>query len=134
MKNIFGTTEKLELFNKEGKRVYSFHTNSTGFSYEQTFDSFGNDLTFKSSYGYSWEYTRDSFGNALTYRNSSGFSSEYTRDDKGNELAYKNSLELYEIKGKKVTKEQYEEFINGVKKHTMEELTKLLGYKFKLIK
>jgi hypothetical protein len=113
MKNIQGTTDNLELFNKEGKIVYKFYIDQDGYSYE---------------------FTRDSFGNALTFRNSSGFSYEFTRDSFGSELTYKNSFGSYRIKCKHVSKEEYENFINGVKKHTMEELTKLLGYDFKIVK
>lgn len=72
MKNILGTTENLELFNKEGKLVYEFCKDSDGFSYECTYDSNGNELTYKNSYGFSSEYTYDSNGNKLTYKNSNG--------------------------------------------------------------
>lgn len=51
MKNILGTTENLELFNKEGKLVYEFCKDSDGFSYECTYDSNGNKLTYKNSNG-----------------------------------------------------------------------------------
>jgi chromosomal replication initiator protein len=80
------------------------------------------------------KYTFDSFGHALTYKDSNGYSYEYTRGDLGNALTYKNSDGLYNVKGEKVTKEQYEEFINGVPELTMEELTKWLGYDFKIVK
>ena len=72
MKNIFGTTENLDLFDKEDRRVYEFIKNSDGYSYERTNDSNGNVLTFKDSNGYSSEYTYDSNGNELTYKNSIG--------------------------------------------------------------
>jgi YD repeat-containing protein len=91
MKNILGTTENLEFYNKEGKKVYEFYKDSVGYSYEQTYDSNGNALTFKDSKGYSSEYTYDSNGNKLTFKNSKGYSSEYTYDSNGNELTYKNS-------------------------------------------
>jgi YD repeat-containing protein len=70
MKNILRTEKDLELFNKEGKRVYWFRKNSDGYSWEATYDSNGNQLTFKDSDGYSWETTYDSNGNQLTYKNS----------------------------------------------------------------
>ena len=72
MKNILRTTENLELFNKEGKKVYEFYKYSSGISYERTYDSNGKDLTFKDSNGFSYEYTRDSNGNVLTYKDSNG--------------------------------------------------------------
>ena len=51
MKNILGTTENLELFNKVGKRVYEFYKNSDVHSYECTYDSNGKILTSKNSDG-----------------------------------------------------------------------------------
>lgn len=51
MKNILGTTKDLELFNKDGKKVYEFCKNSRGTSYEYTYDSNGNPLTFENSKG-----------------------------------------------------------------------------------
>jgi len=72
MKNILGTTEDLELFNKEGVIVYKFYKTSEGHWQEYTYDSKGSPLTYKDSNGYSHEYTRDSNGNELTYKDSDG--------------------------------------------------------------
>lgn len=72
MKNILGKTENLELFNKEGRKVYEFYKDSNGYSFESTRDSDGNELTYKDSDGYSYEYTYDSNGNELTYKDSNG--------------------------------------------------------------
>jgi YD repeat-containing protein len=72
MKNILGTTENLELFNKEGKKVYEFCKTSNGYSFEYTYDSNGKELTYKDSNGFSYEYTRDSSGNELTFKGSNG--------------------------------------------------------------
>ena len=72
MKNILGTTEYLELFNKEGKRVYEFGKYSKEYSYERTYDSNDYLLTFKDSNGFSSEYTYDSNGKELTYKDSNG--------------------------------------------------------------
>lgn len=72
MKNILGKTEDLELFNKEGKKVYDFYKNSHGYSFEYTYDSNGKELTYKDSNGFSYEYTRDSSGNELTFKGSNG--------------------------------------------------------------
>jgi hypothetical protein len=41
MKNILRTEKDLELFNKEGKRVYWFRKYSDGYSGEATYDSNG---------------------------------------------------------------------------------------------
>ncbi len=91
MKNIQGTEENLELFNKNGTRVYEYNKDSDGYSEECTYDSNGNELTFKDSNGYSYECTYDSNGNVLTYKDSDGFSWEYTYDSNGNVLTYKDS-------------------------------------------
>jgi len=91
MKNILGTTENLELFDKEGKQVYEFLKDSDGYSYELTYDSNGKILTYKNSNGYSCEYTYDSNGNVLTFKDSKGYSYEYTYDSNGNELTFKDS-------------------------------------------
>ncbi len=53
MKNILGTTDNLELFNKDGKRVYRFIKYSNAYSYEFNYDSNGNILTYKNSNGVS---------------------------------------------------------------------------------
>jgi hypothetical protein len=86
MKNILGKTENLELFNKDGKRVYEFTHNLYGFSYEYTYDSNGNQLTYKDSNGFSYEITRDSNGKELTYKDSNGVTRgfdipEYTMEE-----------------------------------------------------
>jgi hypothetical protein len=86
MKNILGTTESLELFDKDGRLLYNFYKGSDGYSYERTCDSNGNVLTFKDSTGYSSEYTYDSNGKELTYKNSTGFTRgfdipEYTMEE-----------------------------------------------------
>ena len=86
MKNILGTTEELELFDKDGRIVYQFYKDSTGYSYEYTRDSNGKTLTFKDSRGFSSEYTYDLNGNELTYKDSIGFTRgfdipEYTMEE-----------------------------------------------------
>ena len=53
MKNIQGTEENLELFNDNGKQVYEYFKHTFGFSYECTYDSQGNELTYKDSDGVS---------------------------------------------------------------------------------
>jgi YD repeat-containing protein len=91
MKNALGTEENLELFNKEGQRVYRYCKDIEGLSYESTYDERGNKLTYKSSSGLSYESTYDERGNQLTYKSSSGLSWESTYDEQGNELTYKDS-------------------------------------------
>jgi YD repeat-containing protein len=74
MKNIQGTEENLELFNKNGIKVYEYLKYPSGHSYEYTYDSNGNIITYKDSSGYSYEATYDSNGKELTYKNSNGVS------------------------------------------------------------
>jgi uncharacterized protein RhaS with RHS repeats len=86
MKNILGKTENLELFNKDGKRVYQFINYWDGVSCEYTYDSNGNQLTYKDSGGFSSEYTYDSNGMELTFKNSNGVTRgfdipEYTMEE-----------------------------------------------------
>jgi len=87
MKNIQGTTENLELFNKDGVRVYSYRKDSNGSWYECTYDSKGNESTYKDSNGYWYKCTYDSNGNELTYKNSNGetrgFDKTYTPEEVG---------------------------------------------------
>ena len=91
MKNIFNTEEDLDLFNKNGVRVYAYRKWSDGLFQERTYNSKGKVLTFKNSSGFSYERTYHSNGNVLTYKNSDGYSSEYTYDSNGNILTFKNS-------------------------------------------
>ena len=91
MKNIQGTEENLELFNKDGVRVYSYRKDSNGSWYEFTYDSNGNVLTYKDSDGHSEECTYDSQDNELTYKDSNGESRgfdipEYTMEELVNKL------------------------------------------------
>ena len=72
MKNILGNKENLELFNADGVTVYRFEAYKDGSCSERTYDSNGNDLTFKNSDGYWSERTYNSDGNELTFKNSDG--------------------------------------------------------------
>jgi YD repeat-containing protein len=72
MKNILGTTERLEFYNREGKVVYLFYKYRNGNSCEHTYNKNGKVLTFKDSDGFYFEYTRDENGKELTFRNSDG--------------------------------------------------------------
>ena len=72
MKNVFGTKENLELFDKDGKIRYDYYADSNGESWGATYDVNGEVLTYKDSEGYSYKYTRDSIGNELTYKDSNG--------------------------------------------------------------
>jgi len=83
MKNILGTAEDLDLFNKEGNKIYSFWTSSTGCSREYTFDSNGRILTHRASDGYSYEFTYDSNGKVLAFKDSNGEDRQYIYDSTG---------------------------------------------------
>jgi len=49
--NALGAFEDLELFNKDGNRVYEFSTGSKGNWIKSTYDSDGNELTYEDSDG-----------------------------------------------------------------------------------
>jgi YD repeat-containing protein len=72
--NILGTEETLNLYNKEGGKVYEFDTDYPDPNKwdETTYDKNGRVLTFINKYGFCVKYTRDSYGNELTYENSDG--------------------------------------------------------------
>jgi YD repeat-containing protein len=130
---------------KKGNEIYKQYED--GFWGKYTYDDNGNVLTFKNIFGFWFEYTYDDNGkvltckdsdgdwcertyndngNLLTHKHSNGFWYEYTYDDNGNRLTYKNSKGYYRIKGKDVTKEEFEVFPNAPE-YTMEELTAKLG-------
>ena len=67
MKNIFGTTEELELRDENGVLRYSFNED-----YQYTYDSNGKQLTYEGSSGYWSKRTYDSNGNELTHEDSFG--------------------------------------------------------------
>jgi len=118
------------------------YKNSNGFSYECTYDEQGNELTYKDSNDYfrikGEEVTEEEFNNFRTkkemkgtkvtkyyHKNSdivayereeltNGYCYEYTYDDEGSELTFENSDGLYVIKGKRVTKEEFEAFTNNL--------------------
>ena len=118
--NALGAFENLELFDKDGNRVYEFNAYSEGNWVKSTYDSKGNELTFEDSNGYWWKSTYDSNGKQLTFENSNGYWYKRTYDSKGNELTYENSMGA---------KRGFD-----IPEHTMEELIEKLGYNFKIVK
>ena len=88
-KNILGTKENLELFNKNGVRVYKYYNNSGRLSSEIIYNSKGQQLTCKRSNGFISKSTYDSFGNELSYKDSDGIAYKLTYDSQGRELTYK---------------------------------------------
>ena len=97
-------------------------------------DKKGNIIYWETPKGHWFEQTHDDNGKCLTYNNSDGYWAVYTHDDNGKRLTFKNSNGHYEIKGKKVTKEEYEAFVNPITEYTMEELVAKLGHNFKIKK
>ncbi len=97
-------------------------------------DKRGNEIYCQYSSSYWWEKTYNEKGNLLTFKDSNSGWYEITYDDNGDELTYKNSFGEYIIKGKEVTKEEYEVFVNGTPEYTIEELTAKLGHNFKIKK
>ena len=91
--NALGAFEDLELFNKEGNRVYKFIAGSNGDWSKSTYDSNGNELTFENSNGDWWKYTYNSNGNQLTYKDSDGVKKrfdtpEHTMEELVEKLGY----------------------------------------------
>ncbi|HKL43817.1 MAG TPA: hypothetical protein VJ892_00895, partial [Candidatus Absconditabacterales bacterium] len=79
------------------------------------------------------EYTYDENGNILTYQNSNGFSYDCTLDENSNEIAFKNSNGFYQVKGNKVTKEEYEAFIAQLNSNNLDgKEAEIEGRKYKL--
>ena len=85
---------------------------SEGYWTKRTYDEKGNLLTYKNSEGYWFERTYDEKGNELTFKDSDGYWEEITYDEKGNQLIFKNSEEVFRVKNKNVTKEEFEAFTN----------------------
>jgi uncharacterized membrane protein YfhO len=88
MKNILGTTEKLELKDENGVVRYAYF----GFA-QYTYNSNGNLLKFEDSDGYWCKSTYDSSGNELTYENSDGTKrsfdiKEYTMEELTKKLGH----------------------------------------------
>jgi len=80
---------------------------------ETTYDEDGNILTLK-SYENSWHIqTFNKDGNTTSYEESSGYKSEFTYDEDGEELTYTSSDVIYLVKGVKVSKEEFNKFINN---------------------
>ena len=134
MKNIFGTTEKLKLKDKNGVLRYRYNRDA-----QYTYDSNGNELTSENSIGFWSKYTYDSNGNRLTSKNSNGYWRKYTYDSNGNELTVEDSdggwrKSTYDSSGNKLTFEDSygTKRVFDTKEYTMEELTKKLGYNFKI--
>ena len=71
--NIQGEDKNLELYNKEGVKIYCYYTYSYGNWDEYTYNENENKLTHKDSKGYWLESTYDEKGNELTYKNSRGY-------------------------------------------------------------
>jgi len=79
------------------------------------------------------EDTYNENGKLLTFKDATGYSSKFTRDQKGNEIAYKNSTGLYKVKGEKVSKEEYEAFIDQLNSNNLDgKEAEIEGRKYKL--
>ena len=138
--NIQGEDKDLELYDKEGVKVYEYYTYLSGSWDECTFDEKGKILTYKNSKGYWNERTYNENGNELTYKDSKGYWYERTFDEKGYELTYKNSdsywyERTYDEKGNVLTFKDSDGINTGfdIPEYTMENLVEKLG-NFKLIK
>ena len=105
--------KKIEYYHKNSDVIaYEKIIYDSGYWYEITYDEKGNELTYRNSNSYRTERTYDENGNELTYKNSVGYWEEKTYDEKGNQLTFKNFDDDYRIRDRKVTKEEFEAFIN----------------------
>lgn len=91
------------------KRIYD----ECGVWFESTYDTMGKKLTHKDSFGFWEEATYDERENMLTYKNSYGDWYEFTYDEIGDKLTYKDSYGFFEIKGKEVTEEEFNNFLKS---------------------
>ena len=120
MKNIFGTEENLTLKDENGVVRYKFLKDNLGAIWKSEYDGNGikRNQYIKLRNGYSYMRTYNEKGKELSFENSNGYWIKYTRDEEGNILTYKDSQGEYGIRGKrKVTKEEFENFVNSTKKH-----------------
>jgi YD repeat-containing protein len=118
MKNIFGTTKSIKLY--EGKELRYQYRGGGGYQSQCTYDSNGNTLKYDNSDGNWFKFTYNSNGDMLTYKNSEGDWFKYTRDSEGKELRFDNH------KGERRGFD--------IPEYTMEELTKMIGKEFKVKK
>jgi hypothetical protein len=140
--NALGVFEYLELFDKDGNRVYEFKPDSDdGYWTKLTYDSNGNQLTSETSDGYWYKRTYDSDGNRLTHEDSDGYWYKRTYDSKGNELTYENSTgywykRTYYSKGNRLTFEDSngEKRGFGIPEFPMKEFVETVGHDFKIKK
>ena len=112
----------LKTYHKQSDVVAYHKYELRGVLCEENYDENGKPLNFQNSDGYSYECTRDERGHLLTYENSDGFSYKYTLDKNGYQIAYKDSDGYYKVKGKKVSKEEYEDFISQLNSVNLEDI------------
>ena len=60
-------------------------------SQKTTYDTHGNELSFRYANGIGYDYTRDEQGNELSFRYTSGAGHDYTRDEQGNVMSFRNT-------------------------------------------
>ena len=70
--NALGEFKDLDLFDKDGNKIYSFITHLNGDWSKRTYNSKGNTLTFEDSDGFWYKCTYDLEGNQLTHEDSDG--------------------------------------------------------------
>lgn len=84
------------------KETIYYHKNSNVVAYRK--------LEYPNNYW--WERTYNEKGNHLTFKDSGGYWNEYTYDERGSLLTYRASNYYYEIRGREVKKEEFEQFVN----------------------
>ena len=89
MKNIYGKDKNLKICNTNGNCLYEY-IKGCSFTYEFTYDDYGNTRTYKNSDGDWCKYTRDSEGKELTYESSNGTRTGFEQEKFTKEEILKN--------------------------------------------
>jgi len=123
----------LKAYHKNSDVVAYHKYEHNGMLCEYIYNENGKPLNFKNSNGYSYEFIYNENGNKIAYKNSNGYSYEFIYNENGNKIAYKNSDSYYTVKGKIVSKEEYEAFINQLNSKNLDGKEAVIeGRKYKL--
>jgi len=108
-------------FDKNNNEIY--HEDSDGFWSKREYDENNNQIYYEDSYGF-WSKSKfDKNGNRIYFENSKGFWVKIKFDEKDNRIYYENSNGTIVDNRPK-----------SIQEYTMEELTKILGKPFKIVK
>jgi len=110
-----------EIRDKKGNKIY--YEDSDGFWQKREYDKNGNEIYYEDSYGSWWKNKFDENNNEIYFENSKGFWTKREFDENGNRIYFENSI------GRIINNRP-----KSIQEFTMEELTKILGKPFKIIK